>query len=162
MAQGSSVAHVISSIHEVCGSPSTLISILFILLIFPFIFFPCTFSSTSSTSLRAVASLCTPPKRVWTLFTRPTPSQVMSLTPCDLKETYVEPKTESLTHPPFSKQGFPEYAEYDDAALEECFAKHTEYMSSLSFPARRLVCRSVVVCVRANGANCWRANGATC
>ena len=37
-------------------------------------FIPCTSSRTSSTSLRAVASLCTPPKRVWTLLTRPTPS----------------------------------------------------------------------------------------
>ena len=33
------------------------------------------------TSLRAAASLCTPPKRVWTLLTTPTSSQVMSPTP---------------------------------------------------------------------------------
>ena len=39
------------------------------------LFISCTPSRTSSTSLRAVASLCTPPKRVWTLWTRPTPSQ---------------------------------------------------------------------------------------
>ena len=37
----------------------------------------------------------------------------------DFKETYVESYTELLTSPPFSKQGFPEDAEYDDAALEE-------------------------------------------
>ena len=30
---------------------------------------------------RAVASLCTPPKRVWNLLKRPTPSQVTSPTP---------------------------------------------------------------------------------
>ena len=32
-------------------------------------------SCTSSTTLRAVASLCTPPKRLWTLLTTPTSSQ---------------------------------------------------------------------------------------
>ena len=47
----------------------------------------------------------------------------------DFKETYVESYTESLNPPPlppppppppqFSKQGFPEDAEYDDAALED-------------------------------------------
>ena len=38
----------------------------------------------------------------------------------DFKETSVEPYTEVLTSPPFlSKQGFPEDAEYDDAALED-------------------------------------------
>ena len=37
----------------------------------------------------------------------------------DFKETYVESYTELLTSPPFSKQGFPEDAEYDDAALED-------------------------------------------
>ena len=37
----------------------------------------------------------------------------------DYKETYVESYTELLTSPPFSKQGFPEDAEYDDAALED-------------------------------------------
>ena len=37
----------------------------------------------------------------------------------DFKETYVESNTELLTSPPFSKQGFPEDAEYDDAALED-------------------------------------------
>ena len=46
-----------------------------------------------------------------------------SLTGCepnayDLKETYVESYTESLTPPQFSKQGFPEDVEYDDTALE--------------------------------------------
>ena len=37
----------------------------------------------------------------------------------DLKETYVESYTESLTSPQFSKQGFPEDVEYDDTALED-------------------------------------------
>ena len=37
----------------------------------------------------------------------------------DVKETYVESYTELLTSPPFFKQGFPEDAEYDDAALED-------------------------------------------
>ena len=37
----------------------------------------------------------------------------------DLKETYVESYTESLTHPQFSEQGFLEDVDYDDTALEE-------------------------------------------
>ena len=37
----------------------------------------------------------------------------------DYKDTYVESYTELLISPPFSKQGFPEDAEYDDAALED-------------------------------------------
>ena len=39
-------------------------------------FISCTSSRTSSTSLRAVASLCTPPKRVWTLLTTRNPEKV--------------------------------------------------------------------------------------
>ena len=37
----------------------------------------------------------------------------------DLKETYVDSDSESLTSPQFSKQGFPEDVEYDDTALED-------------------------------------------
>ena len=37
----------------------------------------------------------------------------------DFKETYVESYTELLASPPFSKQGFPEDAEHDDAELED-------------------------------------------
>ena len=37
----------------------------------------------------------------------------------DLKETYVESYTESLTHTQFSEQGFLEDVEYDDTALED-------------------------------------------
>ena len=71
------VAHVISSMHEVCGSPSTLSP--------PFpstsssshsSFISCTSSCISSITLRAVASLCTPPERVWTLLTTPTSSHL--------------------------------------------------------------------------------------
>ena len=44
----------------------------------------------------------------------------MSPNAYDFKETYVEPYAELLTSPPFlSKQGFPDGAEYDDAALED-------------------------------------------
>ena len=42
------------------------------------------------------------------------------------------------------------------------YASRSTPSTCLSLPARRLVCRSVVVCVRKNGATCWRANGATC
>ena len=37
----------------------------------------------------------------------------------DLKETYVESYTESLTHPQFSEQGFLEDVEYHDTSLED-------------------------------------------
>ena len=37
----------------------------------------------------------------------------------DLKETYADSYTKSLTHPQFSKQGFLEDVEYDDTALED-------------------------------------------
>ena len=37
----------------------------------------------------------------------------------DLKETYVESFTESLTHPQFAEQRFLEDVEYDDTALED-------------------------------------------
>ena len=115
MAQGCCACHLM---HEVCGSPSTWSP--------PFSsvsssshssFISCTSSCTSSTTLRAVASLCTPPERVWTPLTTPTSSQVMSPNAYDLKETYVESYTESLTNPQFSKQGFLEDVEYDDTAL---------------------------------------------
>ena len=46
-------------------------------------FISCTSSRTSSTSLRAVAGLCTPPKRVWTLWTTPTPSHWIHPFGCD-------------------------------------------------------------------------------
>ena len=74
----------------------------------------------------------------------------------DLKETYVESYKESLTHPQFSEQGFLEDGDYDDAS--QCTPS-----TCLSLPARRLVCRSVVVVrVRANGEIRWIANRATC
>ena len=75
----------------------------------------------------------------------------------DLKKTYDESYTEYLTAPQFSKQGFPEDVEYDDTALEDMLREaHHSQREGLS------VCRSVVVCVRKNGATCWRANEATC
>ena len=108
------VAHVISSTHEVCGSTLTLSP--------PF---PSTSSSSHSSfisctsSCTFVASLCTPPKRVWTLLTRPTTSQGYEPNAYDFKETYAESYTELLTSLPFSKQGFPEDPDYDDTALED-------------------------------------------
>ena len=94
-----------------CGSPSTLIS--------PFSSSVTSRTScrTSSTSLRFVANLCTPPKKK-----KDSIDETYSLTgyepnAYDFKETCVESYTKLLTSPPFSKQGFPEEAEYDDAAL---------------------------------------------
>ena len=81
-------------------------------------FIICTSSCTSSTALRAVASLCTPPKRVWTLLTTPTSSQVMSPTPTTSRRLSSYTESHSLS-PQFSKQGFLEDVEYDDTALED-------------------------------------------
>ena len=114
-------------------------------------------SFTSSTTLRTVASLCTPPERVWTL----DDSYFLSgfePNANDLKETYVESYTESLTSPQFSKQGFSRTWSTMTQHSRICFAN-----TCLSLPARRLVCWSVVVVrVRANGAIRWRAKRATC
>ena len=68
--------------------------------------------------MRAVATLRTSPERRRTLddsylLTGYEPNAY------DLKETYVESYTESLTHPQFSEQGFLEDVEYDDTALED-------------------------------------------
>ena len=71
-------------------------------------------------TLKLVEYLCTSPKKGMASI-----DETYSLTGCepnayDFKETYVESYTELLTSPPFlSKQGFPEDAEYDDAALED-------------------------------------------
>ena len=47
----------------------------------------------------------------------------------DLKETYVESFTESLTPPQFSEQRFLEHVDYDDAALEEMlYNAHREHV----------------------------------
>ena len=71
-------------------------------------------------TLKLVEYLCTPPKKGMASI-----DETYSLTgyepnAYDFKETFVESYTELLTSPPFlSKQGFPEDAEYDDAALED-------------------------------------------
>ena len=79
----------------------------------------------------------------------------------DLMETYVESLTESLTQPQFSEQRFLEDVDYDDTALEEMLRERTP-STCLSLPARRLVCRSVVVRVRANGETRCGENRETC
>ena len=113
----------------------------------------CSPCCTSSTTLRTVVTLRTPPKKRWSLLTRsyfPTSYEPKNY---DLMETYVESLAESLTQPQFSEQRFLEVVDYDDTALEEMLH---------NAPARRLVCRSVVVVrVRANGEIRWRANRAT-
>ena len=43
----------------------------------------------------------------------------------DLKETYVESYTESLTHPQFSEQGFLEGVEHDDTATRGYVSRST-------------------------------------
>ena len=79
----------------------------------------------------------------------------------DLMETCVKSFTESLTHTQFSEQGFFEDVDYDDTALEEML--HNAQRTCLSLPARKLVCRSVVVVrVRTNGETRCGENRDTC
>ena len=61
----------------------------------------------------------------------------------DLKETYVESYTESLTHPQLSEQLFLEDVEYDDTALEDML--HEEHQVHVYHSSEKLICRSVVV-----------------
>ena len=123
-------------------------------------FISCTSSSTSSTTLRAVASLCTPPKRVWTLLTTPTSSQVMSPTPTTSRRL-----TSSLTQSPWPTHSSPSKGSRGRGVRwhrTRGYASRSTPSTCLSLPARRLVCRSVVVVrVRANGAIRFRANRAT-
>ena len=62
-----------------------------------------------------MASLCTPPKRVWTL----DDSYLVTGYEPKFKETYVESLTESLTQAHLSQQRFPEDVECDGTALED-------------------------------------------
>ena len=82
-------------------------------------FISCTSCRTSSTSLRFVANLCTPLKKLMDSLDETYSPTGYESNANDLKESYVESYTELLTSPPFSKQGFPKDAEYDDAALED-------------------------------------------
>ena len=75
---------------------------------------------TSSTTLRAVVTLRTPPKRRWTQLTNPTSTQVMSLRSTSSWRLMSSPsQSPSLTQPQFSEQRFLEDVDYDDTALEE-------------------------------------------
>ena len=119
-------------------------------------------SCTSSTTLRAVATLCTPLERRWTLLTTPPSSQVMSATPTtskgDLRRVLhrVPDQPTVLQARVFRGRGVRWHR-------TRGYASRSTPSTCLSLPARRLVCRSVVViCVRKNGATCWRANGSTC
>ena len=75
----------------------------------------CSPCCSSSTSLRTVVTLRTPPNRKWSLLTSPASPQVMS----PKTTTYVESPTESLTQPQFLEQRFLEDVDHDDTSLEE-------------------------------------------
>ena len=86
-------------------------------------------SCTSSTTLRAAATLCTPPERVGTLLTTPTSSQVMSPTPTTSRRL-----TSSPAQSPWPLHSSPRKGSsrtWNTMTLHSriCFAKHTEYMS---------------------------------
>ena len=122
------VAHVISSTYVMSVSPRPWSPLSFTSSSSHSSFISCTSSRTSSTTLRAVATLRTPPKRVWTLLTTPTSSQVMSPTPTTSRRLTSSP-TRVLDPPTVPEQGFLEDVEYVTPHLRICFTKHTEYMS---------------------------------
>ena len=148
--------------HEVCGSLLTLSPPL------PSSsssshssFISCTSSCTSSTALRAVASMCTPPKKGMDSL-----DDSYLLTGCepnahDLKKTYVESYTESLTNPQFSKQGFLEDVEYDDTALDDMLREAHRVHVYHSQREGLSVGQSSSSVSERTGRPCWRANRAT-
>ena len=161
MAQGC-VAHVISSTHEVCGSPSTLRP---------------PFSSTSSSS-HSSSNSCTSSCTSFTTL-RGSSSTVYSAwkgmdsfcdsylltgnepNAYDLMETFVESYTESLT-PSTVLQARVTRGCGVRRHRTRGYASWSSPSTWPSLSTRTLVCRWVVVCVRANGAIRWRANRTTC
>ena len=83
---------------------------------------------TSSTTLRAVASLCTPPQRVWTPLTTPTSSQDMSPTASTSRRLRSSPTQSSWTRRRSSPtKGFTRTPTTMTLHSRLCFAKLTEY-----------------------------------
>ena len=79
--------------------------------------------------LRFVANMCTPPKRVWTLLTRPTPSQVMSPTPTTSRRLTSSPTQSSWPHRRSPSKGFPRTPSTMTPHSRICCVKLTENMS---------------------------------
>ena len=111
-----------------------------------------TSSCTSSTNLRAVATLRTSPEREMD-----STDESYFLTYYEPKnfrllETYVESFTETLTLPQFSEQRFLEEVDYDDTALEEML--HNAHRVHVYHSQREglSVGQSSLSMVRANGA----------
>ena len=107
------------------------------------------------TSTRIVVTLCTPPTRRWILRTNPTPAQVMSP-----KTTTSWRRMSSPSQSPWPRNSSPSITMTPRS--RRCFITHTENMS-ISLPARRLVCWSVVVVRfrKTGGTRCWK-NRETC
>ena len=99
------------------------------------------------------------PKRVWTCLTSSSP-QVMSPTPTTSRRPQSSPTRSSWTRRRSSPTTvFPRTPTTKTLHSRVCFAKLTEYISITLHG--RLVCQSVVLSVRQNGATRWRQNGAT-
>ena len=124
----SCVRHVIPSTcaHDVCGSPSTLIS--------PF---SSPFTSRTScrtpstfTHLKLVDNLRIPPKESMDSFHETYSNTGYEPNAYDFKETSVEPYTELLTSPPFlSDKGFPRTQSTMTPHSRVFFVKLTEYIA---------------------------------
>ena len=124
-------------------------------------FISCTSSRTSSTSLRAVASLCTPPERRWTLLTTPTSSQVMSPTPTTSRRLTSSPTQSSWPPRSCPSKSFPRTSSTMTPHFEDMLREARRVHSHHSQREDLSVGQSSS-CVRKNGATCWRAKGATC
>ena len=106
---------------------------------------------SSSTSLRTVVTLCTPPTRRWCLLRSPTSTQVMSPRTTTSWRLVSSPSQSLHDQPQFPEQRFLEDVDYDDTAPEEML--HNEHRvhvyhphspcwrSSTGFP-RRSGCRA--------------------
>ena len=94
-------------------------SILFILLIFPFIFYLLHFLPHFFHFLEGRSELVHSAKKGMDSLDNSYSLTGYEPNAYDFNETYVESYTESLTAPQFSEQGFLEDVEYDDTALED-------------------------------------------
>ena len=157
------VTYFISSIREVCGSPSTLSP--------PFrftsssshsSFINCIFFCISSTLLKTAGSLCTPPNRICTLFTTPTPSQIVIPTITTSRRLASSPTQSSWPRRRTSpSKGFPRtpstMTPHSRICCVEAHRIHVHH-----FQREDLFVGQSSSASEKNVATCWRKSGTTC
>ena len=133
--------------HDVCGSSSTLISH------FSSSFTSRTSCGTSSTSLMFVANLCTPPEKGMDSWRNQFPhmlwAQHLRLHGDLRRVLHRVPDLPAVLQARVSRGRRVRWHRTRE------FAAWSSPITCPSLSTRRLVCRSVVVCVRNNGATCW-------